>query len=80
MSKRTATELQSESSSEAKKPFGAPSKKPQDEEMGEFEDAWEDEIESDEEVVDGDKDAGTHRLALSLAQVCSHARGLQIWK
>ena len=56
MSKRTATELQATSSGDAKKPFGTSSKKVEDEDMGEFEDAWEDEIESDEEVAEGQKD------------------------
>lgn len=66
MSKRTAAELQATSSSEAKKPFGAPSKKVEDEGMGEFEDAWEDEIESDEEVAEGQNDDGAHRSIFPL--------------
>jgi ribosome assembly protein RRB1 len=60
MSKRTATELQTAFSSENKKPFRGTSQKVQDEDMGEFEDGWEDEFESDEEVVDGANDDGTN--------------------
>lgn len=55
MSKRTATELQTASSSENKKPFRQ-EKAVQDDGMGEFEDGWEDEFESDEEVVQGNDD------------------------
>lgn len=61
MSKRTATELQTTSTSDehsGKRPFRAESKNVP-EEMGEFEDGWEDEYESDEEVVDGEaRDGG----------------------
>ena len=56
MSKRTATELQAASTSsehEAKRPFRAETKSIPEDDMGEFEDGWEDEYESDEEVVDG---------------------------
>lgn len=62
MSKRTATELQSTSTSADHEPrkslrgSGSKPEKVQDEEMGEFEDGWEDEFESDEEIVGG-KDA-----------------------
>ncbi|TCD62850.1 ribosome biosynthesis protein rrb1 [Steccherinum ochraceum] len=62
MSKRTATEVQTASTSTdyepRKTPRGSGSKaeKAQNDEMGEFEDGWEDEFESDEEVVEG-KDA-----------------------
>ncbi|KAF5352689.1 hypothetical protein D9756_006024 [Leucocoprinus leucothites] len=58
MSKRTATEL--ETSSRSGEPFAKASGSGQRrenvtvDEMGEFEDAWEDEIESDEEVVDAE--------------------------
>jgi ribosome assembly protein RRB1 len=58
MSKRTATEL--ESSTRTGEPFqkssgsGQKRENVKADEMGEFEDAWEDEIESDEEVVDAD--------------------------
>ncbi|TFK56564.1 hypothetical protein OE88DRAFT_1649923 [Heliocybe sulcata] len=61
MSKRTATEIitASGSSSEpyAKVAVNGDRRKPEGEnEMGEFEDAWEDEIESDEEAVEGGED------------------------
>lgn len=58
MSKRTATEL--ESSKTVGEPFPKASGSGQRrenvtvDEMGEFEDAWEDEIESDEDVVDAE--------------------------
>ncbi|KAF7798535.1 hypothetical protein EIP86_009756 [Pleurotus ostreatoroseus] len=62
MSKRSVTETQTASTSDArehKRPFGA-SGKPNgaEEEMGEFEDGWEDEYESDGEVVDGEAEDG----------------------
>ncbi|CAL1694149.1 unnamed protein product [Somion occarium] len=60
MSKRTATEFQSASTSTEHEPKKIPRNtsgpQPQrtpDDEMGEYEDGWEDEYESDEEVVDG---------------------------
>lgn len=57
MSKRTATELQSASTAEAherKRPtrVASTSEKVPENDMGEFEDGWEDEYESEEEVVD----------------------------
>jgi ribosome assembly protein RRB1 len=58
MSKRNATEL--EFSTRTGEPFSKASGSGQKrenvtvDEMGEFEDAWEDEIESDEEVVDAE--------------------------
>lgn len=62
MSKRSATETQTASSSgppERKRQFGANGKQNEpDDEMGEFEDGWEDEFESDEEVVDGEAEDG----------------------
>ena len=61
MAKRTGTEAQTASTSdgpEAKRPFGAQAQQNGAEnEMGEFEDQWEDELESDEEVVDADAEA-----------------------
>ena len=60
MSKRTATEVQFASSSnsdehrKAHRASGSKLEKTHDEEMGEFEDGWEDEFESDEEVVDAE--------------------------
>lgn len=57
MSKRTVTELQSETTGEdhgGKKPFRTETKSSPEDDMGEFEDGWEDEFESDEEVVDGE--------------------------
>jgi len=58
MSKRSATEL--ETSAKTGEPFSKASGIGQKrenvipDEMGEFEDAWEDEIESDEEVIDAE--------------------------
>jgi ribosome assembly protein RRB1 len=59
MSKRTATEVQTSFQNEGQAFPKASGSKPRreaagDGEMGEFEDAWEDEIESDEEVVDAE--------------------------
>ena len=60
MSKRTVTEIQTSSDGQAfpkVKPNSARRANGVDvSEMGEFEDAWEDEIESDEEVVEGKQD------------------------
>jgi ribosome assembly protein RRB1 len=54
MSKRSITETATSSGQpRAKAPVGGAKREVPLEEMGEFEDAWEDEIESDEEVVDG---------------------------
>lgn len=58
MSKRTVTELQSTSQQDGQAFTKVSSTSTKREsvsngEMGEFEDAWEDEIESDEDVVDG---------------------------
>lgn len=71
MSKRTATELQAASTSSdhepRKTPRGSGSKpeKVLDEEMGEFEDGWEDEFESDEEVVEGKDEDNEGMLLVS---------------
>ena len=59
MSKRSVTELQSTNDGEpvTKASSGAQrrvSGAADNVEMGDFEDAWEDEIESDEDIVDGD--------------------------
>jgi ribosome assembly protein RRB1 len=58
MSKRSVTEIQSaQADGQAyAKASGSGSKRPEApiDEMGEFEDAWEDEIESDEDVVDAE--------------------------
>ena len=62
MSKRNATELQTDTAAhgnETKRPFRPESKDAQDDGMGEFEDGWEDEYESDEEIVDGQGEDGT---------------------
>lgn len=62
MSKRTATELQSTSTSDLqtsrKNPRGSVKQESavQEDEIGEYEDGWEDEFESDEDVVDGEPD------------------------
>ena len=58
MSKRSATEVQASSDGqfEPRKTPRSESKRKEnvlEDEMGEFEDGWEDEYESDEEVVDG---------------------------
>ena len=64
MSKRSVTEVQTATASDAhetKRPFGTQRRASDAEnEMGEFEDAWEDEIESDEEVVDGEAEDGAY--------------------
>ena len=74
MSKRTATEAQSAESSENKKPFRAGSKAENDDDMGEFEDGWEDEFESDEEVVDGANNDGVYALQIVPEQSIYYAR------
>lgn len=62
MSKRSVTEIQTASTSDnrqSKRPFGAASKQNgAEDEIGEFEDGWEDEFESDGEVVDGEAEDG----------------------
>ena len=68
MSKRTVTELQPSSSNDGQafSKVGSSGLKREsavdDPEIGEFEDAWEDEIDSDEEIVEaennGDEDEG----------------------
>jgi ribosome assembly protein RRB1 len=60
MPKRTITELQATAEGSSKshavgdglKPELRPRGDQQENEMGDFEDAWEDEVESDEEVID----------------------------
>jgi ribosome assembly protein RRB1 len=55
MSKRSATEVVTEGQPYAKASSSGVRREPAaEDEMGEFEDAWEDEIESDEEVVDAE--------------------------
>ena len=68
MAKRTVTELQPASDGQ---PFPKVNsngpRRPNDienPEMGEFEDAWEDEIESDEEVVDSNQDGNAEEGGL----------------
>lgn len=62
MSKRSATELQPSSTSDfhpsKKTPRGTKQENEPQDEMGEFEDGWEDEYESDEDVVDGAANEG----------------------
>jgi len=53
MSKRSATEVVSEGQAFAKASSSGAKREPVSENL-EFEDAWEDEIESDEEVVDAE--------------------------
>ena len=63
MAKRTASEFLAASGADdgqasAKAPASKPRRVPESvDEMGEFEDAWEDELESDEDVVDAGDDA-----------------------
>ncbi|KIJ65038.1 hypothetical protein HYDPIDRAFT_89267 [Hydnomerulius pinastri MD-312] len=53
MSKRSATDAQAQGQAYLKAPLSSAKRdEPTTDEMGEFEDAWEDEIESDEEAVD----------------------------
>ena len=66
MAKRTVTELQSASTSQGQ-PYAKAStsgaKRNEDvdaSEMGEFEDAWEDELESDEEVIENNVNDDEH--------------------
>jgi ribosome assembly protein RRB1 len=60
MSKRTVTDILSPARTEGGQAFskvstnGAKRETTREDERGEFEDAWEDEIESDEDVVDAD--------------------------
>jgi ribosome assembly protein RRB1 len=55
MSKRSATELRSTEGQAFCKASGSGVKRENvtNDDMGQFEDAWEDEIESDEDIVDG---------------------------
>lgn len=65
MSKRSVTELQTVPTADGsgnKRPFRANSTVTED--MGEFEDGWEDEFESDEEVVDAEEGEGTLLLSI----------------
>ena len=71
MSKRTVTEVQTSNDGQAfsKVPTNAARRdsSANNVEMGEFEDAWEDEIESDEDVVNGEgNDEGKFTLNLHL--------------
>lgn len=69
MSKRTATQI--ESSTRAGEPFPKASSSGQRraseavDEMGEFEDNWEDEIESDEDAVDAEDEAQDGALGMA---------------
>ncbi|KAL6307723.1 glutamate-rich WD repeat-containing protein [Sparassis latifolia] len=60
MSKRSVTEVQSASTSDSRKiPRRSTVREPSaQDEMGEFEDGWEDEFESDEEVIDDEANEG----------------------
>jgi len=56
MSKRRQTDLDVDPTTTAKAPFGAANRldpEPMDEDIGEFEDPWEDELESEEEEDSG---------------------------
>lgn len=74
MSKRTATELQSASTTTDNEPrktpraSGSKPEKTHDEGMGEFEDGWEDEFESDEEIVEG-KDGENEGTSRSVTMI-----------
>lgn len=67
---KRAADQPGEGSPYAKAPSGAARREaPDNEEMGEFEDAWEDEIESDEDAVDGGEDgecSDTFRASMSI--------------
>ena len=72
MSKRSATEVNatSEGHGEPRKTPRGESKQREhvaDDEMGEFEDAWEDELESDEEVVDSEVQKGEDGMCIYTA-------------
>ena len=71
MSKRTVTEVQTSNDGQAFSKVSTNAARRDSSannvEMGEFEDAWEDEIESDEEVVNGEgNDEGKFTLNLHL--------------
>jgi ribosome assembly protein RRB1 len=75
MSKRSVTELQTTSVDDGQaylKASGSGAKRENigNNEMGEFEDAWEDEIESDEEVMDRDGDDGDGTFFLKNSRHC----------
>ena len=86
MSKRSATEL--ETSEKTGAPFSKASGSGQKreivitDEMGEFEDAWEDEIESDEEVIDAEVQDEDGALIWNLQECkCSNSEiDCQGWK
>lgn len=60
MTKRSATDPSSDDPVNAKNPRGSERRDAQSiDDIGEFEDAWEDELESDEDVVDADAPDGT---------------------
>lgn len=60
MAKRSATDPSSEGFVNAKTPRSSEKRDgPSVDDIGEFEDAWEDELESDEDVVDADAPDGT---------------------
>ena len=60
MAKRSATDPSSDPLANAKTPrFSEKRDVSSVDDIGEFEDAWEDELESDEDVVDGDPPDGT---------------------
>ena len=84
MSKRSATELQTISKTDGQaylKASGSGAKRDNvgDDEMGEFEDAWEDDIESDEEVVDAEpvegEDGSCVGILRSVSSECSRRYG-----
>ena len=70
MSKRSATELQSASTADSherkRHARGSTLEKLPENEIGEFEDHWEDEYESDEEVVDAAEKDGEDGMYVSL--------------
>ena len=74
MSKRSVTEIHasSESHAESRKNPRSESKQKEtsvEDEMGEFEDGWEDEYESDEEVVDAEAGKGEDGVCVPTSSV-----------
>lgn len=82
MSKRSATEVQTTAQNEGQayqKASGSGVKRENVESngMGEFEDAWEDEIESDEEIVDSETAGGDDGMLLRSEKRMSTMLNLQ---
>lgn len=73
MSKRLVTELVESGNQDGKKKKKATTDSIREptsvDEMGEFEDAWEDEIESDEDVIYGDSETDQHRNGMDVDEI-----------